>query len=171
VRTFRHPHLRYATLVGDGLVRVHHHTSAPEGRLTDFVDRLDRHKVLGMADDSDSKTDGPFSMRVPGIRSRDLDAPRVEALHHRGFKFDLRNIEAGRAGPAVARQCPRGYVCPLVVVDSKVPVLQVALIGALDPNLCPESFANHNSRWRIPDKYTRCVRLDRERNRSGRFDV
>ena len=91
VRTFRHPHLRYATLVGDGLVRVHHHTSTPEGRLTDFVDRLDRHPVLGMADDYDSKTDGAFRVRDPDIRSRALDAPRIEALPRRGFQFDLRN--------------------------------------------------------------------------------
>ena len=111
-----------------------------------------------MADDSDSKTDGAFSVRDLGIRSRGLDAPRVEALRRRGFEFDLRNIEAGRAGPAVARQRSRGYLCPLVVVDSKVPVREVALIGALDPDLYPESFANHDGRWYVPRDDIRRVR-------------
>src|SRR6266545_4673016 len=34
VRTFRNPDLRHATPVGEGSVRVHHHTSAAEGRLS-----------------------------------------------------------------------------------------------------------------------------------------
>ena len=140
-------------------------------RMTDFVDRLDRYHALGLADDSDSKTDGAFIVREPVIRSRALNAPRVEALRLRGLKFDLRKIQAGRAGPEIAGQRSGGYLRPLVVIDCEVPVLEVALIGALDPNLCPESFANHNSRWCIPHDDTRCVRFNVERNRCGCFCV
>ena len=50
-----------------------------------------------------------------------------------------------------------------MVVDSKVPIRQVALSGARDPNLDPESFASLNSRWYIPRDDVRGVRLARER--------
>jgi len=52
-----------------------------------------------------------------------------------------------------------------VVIDPKVPVRQAALVGALDPDLHPESFACHNRRWYIPGDDTRGVRHDRGRNR------
>ena len=56
---------RYTTFVGDDPVWVHDHTSTAEGRLTDLVNRLDRHQVLGMADDSDAKMMEPSACGIP----------------------------------------------------------------------------------------------------------
>src|SRR5207249_8455056 len=86
---FLHTHLRYATLVGERLVWVHDDTSTGEGRLSIFVDSLDRYPTLGVTDNADSKTDGSLSVRHRGIRSLGPDAPRVEARPRRRFKFDL----------------------------------------------------------------------------------
>src|SRR5262249_47640397 len=172
IRTLGHAHLRYATLVGDGFVWVHDDTGSAERSLIIFVDHLDCYETLRTADDSDSKTEGPFSVEDPDIRSLAApDTPRVEAFPRRGFKFHRGNIEAARSGPAVASERPASDLCPLVVVDSKVPVREVALTGALDPDLHPESFTDHNSRWGVPRDDMRGVRFDRERNRRRRLHV
>src|SRR5438876_1499034 len=151
-------------IIRDGPVWVHNHTSAAQGQLSFAVDRLDRHQALRMADDSESETDGAFIVRNLDSPSRALGAPRVKVLRCRGLKFELRKMEAG-AGPAVAGQRYCCDLCPLVIVDFEVAVLEVALAGTLDPNLYIESFAGRNSRWYVPYDQTRCVRLDTERNR------
>ena len=74
-------------------------------------------------------------------------------------------------GQSVAGQRPRGDLGALVVVDLKVPVRELALTGALDPDLHPESLAGHNGRWHVPRDDIRRMRLDRERNRRRRFRV
>src|SRR5262252_8129790 len=124
-----------------------------------------------MADDSDSKTDRAFSVQDPGIRSLTPDTPRIEALLRWGFEFDLGNVWAARSRKTVASKRTASDLCPFVVVDSEIPVSEVAFIGALDPDLHPESFTDHNSRWGIPRDYIRCVRFHRERNGRRRLRV
>src|SRR5262245_14772725 len=99
-----------------------------------------------MLDDSDSKTGGAFIVWDSDIGSRQLDAPCVEALLIGRFKFNLRIVQAACSRPAVAWQRRCGNLRRFVVIDSQVSICQIALAGALDPNLRSESFARNNSR-------------------------
>src|SRR5262245_31913111 len=103
VRTFGHAQPGYAAFVGDSSVWMHHHTSPAERSVTFFVDCLDRHHVIGLANDSDSKAGRTFIMRRAGIESRTPDAPSVEPFVRRGLKFNLGRIQT-RARPAFFRQ-------------------------------------------------------------------
>src|SRR5215471_4592453 len=140
VFAFRHAQLRHAMRIRHGPVWVQNHTSAAQRHLSFSVDRLYSHQTLGMADDSDSKTGRAFIVRNPDRQSRAPDAPRVKVFRCRGLKFELRKMEAS-AGPAVAGQRYCSDLCPLVIVDSEIAVLKVALTGTLDSNLYLESFS------------------------------
>src|SRR5262245_62910566 len=111
-----------------------------------------------MTDDSEPERDGFFGVcdlaigfrtslgrrreACPEHRRAVLDAPRIKALRGRSFKFYFRDVQAGRAGPAFGRQPPRGDLRPALIENSKVGVREVTLVGALDPDLHPEFFAD-----------------------------
>src|SRR5262245_26909200 len=137
-------------LVGDSSVWVHDDTSATQRRLIGSVDGLHDYDVLGIGDDSHPEIDRFFGMRDlvsrfrawAGSRRGGLDAPCIEAFRGRSLELDLRNVQAGRAGPAFGREPPDGYLRPVLIEDSKVGVRKVAFIRALDPHFHPELFAN-----------------------------
>src|SRR5262245_50545380 len=55
VRTCCHPDACYAMFVGDDPVWVHDQTRSAQGSLSSLVNRFDRHQILRMTDNPDSK--------------------------------------------------------------------------------------------------------------------
>jgi len=128
---------------------VHDDTSAAERSLIACVDGLHGHHELGTTNDSHAKIDRFFGVDDLAFRFRvrlqrrrtDLDAPCIERLCGRSFELDLRYVQDG-ARPTFSREGSRADLHPALVEDSKLRVREVALIGALDPDLHPEFLAN-----------------------------